>query len=484
MIKNIEFIDYRNLNGKYNFNKNINMLFGKNNTGKTNLLDGIRLAFSAITQDYFKINKSDFKDSDDSKIIEIKVELDKDSIPSLNYYENDTIIKCGFKLTIRKTQSGRYVREVTHYNGTNIDYEILREDPNLPNLYMIPLVRIDDIFTNDLTTNISTFLNSEEKYLELKNNSRDAIKIEMKDKIEAFQNFCSKFEQNLNIEISDPKITDEKVYIVNDDNSGMEHSYKIGSGYKSIANIILNTMSEKYNIILIDEIENHLHPSLIRTLIRMLREIKNITIVATTHSSVVINELNLDEILDVCGNSLDKLKDFNKKKLDIFLNPGRSELMMADNIIMVEGYTEEILLNYYLYNNNRNWTIVNVAGVMFEPYIDLAKILRKRIVVISDNDISNSDEKQKSSRFINLEKLCLDEKVKLIEINNTLETDLYENGFLENYSSLLKRHKKHEDIIIAKDGKKTEIALSLIGDKIDLSTWHVVRELEDEFESN
>lgn len=83
MIKSIEFNNFRNLKEKYEFNKTLNVIMGKNNSGKTNLLDGIKLAFSTITNDYFKINKSDFKDSDDSIPIIINLELEPDSISSL-----------------------------------------------------------------------------------------------------------------------------------------------------------------------------------------------------------------------------------------------------------------------------------------------------------------------------------------------------------------------------------------------------------------
>ena len=87
MIKSIEFKNFRNLNGRYNFDKTLNVIIGKNNSGKTNILEGIRLAFSAITNDYCKISTSDFKDSIDSNIIEIKVELEFNAIPTLNFYD-------------------------------------------------------------------------------------------------------------------------------------------------------------------------------------------------------------------------------------------------------------------------------------------------------------------------------------------------------------------------------------------------------------
>ena len=86
MIKSIEFINFRNIKGKYDFSENLNVVIGPNNSGKSNLLDGIRLAFSAITGEYFKLSQSDFLDSDDTKNIEIKVELTDGAIPTFDYY--------------------------------------------------------------------------------------------------------------------------------------------------------------------------------------------------------------------------------------------------------------------------------------------------------------------------------------------------------------------------------------------------------------
>lgn len=482
MIKSVEFKNFRNINGKYVFNNNLNVIVGKNNSGKTNVLDGIKLAFSCITNDYFKISLSDFCDSDDSKIIEIKVELEVDSIPSLNFVNESGQDECGFKVNIRKTQSGRYVKELSLLNGSNIDMDILREDEKIPNLYLIPLIRVEDIYTAGLTTGLSKFISSEEKYKELIKDSKAAIEDELKEKKEKFQDLCKKFNENIDIELTDPKFSNERVYIVDGDK---EHNFNIGSGYKSIANIMLNTLDENFNIILIDEIENHLHPALIRTLIRELRDVKNTIIIATTHSSVVINEFNIEEIIDISAKDIQTIGDGNIiKKLNLFLHSGRNELILADNVIFVEGYTEEFLLKNYLRNYNYNWTIVNVAGVMFEPYIKLAVLLNKRIIVISDNDIVLSPAKEASSRFKNLKRMCLEHGVKLIEMDNTLETDLYNSGFLSNCIDLLKVHENHNDIYIAKEKKKTEIAEKLIAENIDLEEWHVIKEIKDEFSNN
>lgn len=479
MIKSVEFKNFRNLDGKYEFDNNLNVLIGKNNSGKTNILEGIRLAFSVISNDYFKISVSDFKDSNCDNLIEINVELENDAIPSLNYVVSDDKYKCGFKVKIRATQSGRFVKEIFLLDGSCIDMEILREDVKIPNLYLIPLIRIEDIYTAGLTTGISKFIDSEEKYKQLKEDSKNAIYNEIEDKREKFRTLCKKFNENIDIQLTDPKFLNERLYIVDGIN---EHNFNIGSGYKSIANIMLNTLDEKFNIILIDEIENHLHPALIRTLIRELREVPNTIIIATTHSSVVINELEMQEIIDISGK---KITSINKpeiiKKLNIFLHPGRNELMLADNIILVEGYTEELLLRYYLKKINYNWTVINVAGVMFEPYIELASLLNKKIIVISDNDKLLDENMSNSSRFENLKHLCVEKNIKLIEINNTLETDLYDGGFLKKCKDLLKEHDKYPGFYIAKNKKKTEIAERIIENEINLDEWHVIKEIKDEF---
>lgn len=480
MIKSVTFKNFRNLGGKYEFNNTLNVIIGKNNSGKTNLLDGIKLAFSAITNDYFKISDSDFKDSEDNNVIKISVELQYNSISSLNFDDNGQN-KCGFITCIKKTKSGRYIKTFSLLNGTNIDVDIVREDECIPNLYLIPLIRVEDIYTAGLTTGISTFIDSEERYKELKDDSKKAIKQELASKVNRFKELCKKFNENLDIELTDPKISDEKVYIVD---GNKEHNFHIGSGYKSIANIMLNTLDENFNIILIDEIENHLHPALIRTLIRELRNVANTIIISTTHSSVVINELKMEEIIDISGTSINSLNETYIKKLNTFLHPGRNELMLADNIILVEGYTEEVLLKHYLSKNNYNWTIINVAGVMFEPYIQLASLLNKKVIVVSDNDKLLSDNQESSSRFSNLKLICTEKNIKLIEIENTLETDLYINGFLNNCNDLLEKHKKYPEFYVAKHKKKVEIAERLIENDIDLSNWHAIEEIENGFKSN
>lgn len=492
MIKSIEFENFRNLNCKYEFTEAFNVIVGKNSSGKTNLLEGIKLAISTIKGDYFKIMQSDFKDSDDTNIIKIKVEFNSpDTIPSFKHLNSKGEVICGFQLTIYKSKSGRFFKDVTLLEGSNISSEIYIDDPELPNLYSLPLIRVEDLYLKGLSVGINTFLENDDKYRTLKDDSKIAIKKEIETKEDEFKKLCKVFNQNLEVVVDDPVISNEKVFIVD---GPKEHNLMIGAGYKSIANILLNTLDENFNIILLDEIENHLHPPLIRTLIRKLNKLKNIQIISTSHSSVVINELGLDNIIHISGVDISFKTDLEtRKKLNNFLHPGRNELIMSDNIILVEGYTEELLLKHYLtktfefselLESDKNWTVVNVAGVMFKPYILLGKKLNKKIIVISDTDITLNDGQNPSTRFKNLEKLCADNNVRLIHVENTLETDLKNNGYLTDLEELLEPHKKFPAIFVAKNKRKTDLVEKLIENEVNLDKWHVIVNLNEEISSN
>ncbi len=487
MIEWVDFKNYRNLNGKtYNFEDNFNILIGKNGDGKTNVLEGIRLAFSSFDGSYMRVDKSDFANSDDSSPIEITVRLKHNSIPSFNLPQAGGSDICGFKVIIRKTGSGRYLKRYCNLDGTDIHSQIVEEDLKIPKVYMMPLIRVDDIYSPGLTTGIGNFLESEEEYEEFKMKTKQGIQGQIAKKAAAFKKLCEKFNKTLDVDVSDPKMSDEKLYIVDGDS---EHSIRIGSGYKSIANVMLCSMGDDYNIILIDEIENHLHPALLRNLVNEIKELEETFVIATTHSPVVVNEFKVEKIIDTQYGNLSKIvksKDI-RKKINTFLHPGRAELLLANNIVLVEGFTEEVIIRDYISKNQLNWTVVNVAGVMFEPYVQLAVGMNKRLVVVSDSDVSESKSGDKpTTRFNNLKKLCEKNGTRIVEVDNTLETDLFNNGYLseDSFTDLIKQHSKHDSIKVAKPNKKTEIAQKIIELNIDLSGWHVIKEVADEFTSS
>lgn len=485
MIKSVIFHNFRNMQDKkFIFNDKLNIIIGKNNSGKTNILEGIKLAFSAINNSYMKVDKSDFYKGDDNNPIEIILELNKDSIPSFNIPLPDGTEKCGFKVVIKKAPRGRYIKEFFDIEGNTVNRDVVYADDKVPDVHMIPLMRIEDVVSPGLITGVRNLLDSEEEYEAFRQSSREGIKEQIKGKVDKFKDLAKKFNFDLDIDSTVPEISNEKLYVVDGEDTAYKH--KVGSGYRAIANILLNTLSGKNTVILLDEIENHLHPALLRNLISEMKSeaFRNVFILATTHSPVAVNEFKVERIIDSIKGSISDLiiNEDILNKLNVFLCPSRGEMLVADNIVLVEGYSEEILLRKYVSDKKLNWTIVNVAGIMFEPYVILAQSLDKRCVVVSDNDRAQSDNgEEPTSRFKNLRELCEEREITIIKVDNTLETDLYNNGKLSEYTNYLKPHANHADIMVMKDGKsKASFALEFV-DSLDLSDWHVIKEITDAF---
>ena len=85
-----------------------------------------------------------------------------------------------------------------------------------------------------------------------------------------------------------------------------------------------------------------------------------------------------------------------------------------------------------------------------------------------------------------LESELLDEEknIKIIEMENTLESDLAKNNLIPDDLSV-KYLSSNNGYQIAKYPKcKTELANELINNEIELSNWHVIKEIIDEFGDN
>lgn len=481
MIKTISFENFRNLSGIFDFSRQFNVVFGPNNSGKTNLLDGIKLVFNTLTGDYFKLNKTDFNDSDDSKIIRIKVLLDN-KIESLSFYTDAGEIQTGFMIEIYKSSSnGRYVKKLKLLNGQGVDFDILREDKDVPGVISLPLVRSEDLYSRGFITDLSLLIEESDEYKAILNEAKSKSLEMINTQVQTFVEFCGKFNQSFGVELTSPNLSDEKAHIVDKHIGEKEHSSCVGSGYRSVATIILNTMLNDFNIVLIDEIENHMHPSLLRLVVNELKKKTKCLFICTTHSPVVVNEVDIRDLIYIDGNHFsDKINPTILNKLNTFMHPGRAEILFAENILLVEGYSEELVLSNYVRNNNLNLKILNVNGIMFEPYICLCSSLGKKAAVLSDTDIRLSESgKDKSQRFINLEEKCKEYGIPIFGMENTFETDVFNCGYIN--SDMLEQDKKHPSIMIAKAHKKTEIASKMIEEKVDISEWHVIKSIKEIF---
>lgn len=178
--------------------------------------------------------------------------------------------------------------------------------------------------------------------------------------------------------------------------------------------------------LIIEEPENNLSYSNMSILISKLYQIKGKQLFISTHSSFVANKLGLQHLQLVSNSGIVSFKELAKEAYNYFLKlPGYNtlRLLLSKKTILVEGAADELIIQRaYLDRYGKlpiddGVDVIAVEGVAFNPYCELARLIHKRITIVTDNDGNVSAVKDKYKSFADLVTLCVEENDKL----NTLE---------------------------------------------------------------
>lgn len=137
---------------------------------------------------------------------------------------------------------------------------------------------------------------------------------------------------------------------------------------------------------LIEELEAHLHPQAQMQIIEALQKQKKIQLILSTHSPNLGSKIKLENLI-ICSNDSafplgpnhTKLKEDDYSFLERFLDATKANLFFANGVIMVEGWSEEILIPAIAQrlkeqgHISKNLTeagvsIVNVGNTAFQQY--------------------------------------------------------------------------------------------------------------------
>lgn len=160
---------------------------------------------------------------------------------------------------------------------------------------------------------------------------------------------------------------------------------------------------------LVEELEAHLHPQAQMQAIETFQQQKEVQLILTTHSPNIGSKLRLENLI-ICSNGSafpmgaehTELCAGDYTFLERFLDVTKANLFFSKGAILVEGWSEELLLHELARLAGYNLTaagvaVINVSSLAFIHYANIFKRksephFTKRIAVVTDSDIQPSNE--------------------------------------------------------------------------------------------
>ncbi|MFS0824805.1 ATP-dependent nuclease [Bacillus sp. 1P02SD] len=173
----------------------------------------------------------------------------------------------------------------------------------------------------------------------------------------------------------------------------------IGKGEQSSIKMkmALESNNNTTSLVMIEEPENHLSYANMNKLISSIKE-KNAEkqVILTTHSSFVLNKLDISKMILLHSNkSVITFNDLEEDTKKFFMKlPGYDTLriILCEKVILVEGPSDELIVQRAykdLHNKlpiEEGVDIFCVDALSFKRFLDLSIGLKKKIYVITDND--------------------------------------------------------------------------------------------------
>lgn len=508
----------------FELNKHMNILVGDNNEGKSTILEAIHLCLTGIfrgkylrnnlTQDIFNneiVNNyiEDVKINKNVTLPEMLIEL---------YFEDADPILNGMENSQNKNEAciSLCVKFDTRYQE---EYQILKEKEDIVTLpieyYKIDWKNSADKDITARTIPIKSIL-IDTSDANIRNGSDNCIARIVKDKLEekeiidisqAYRKIRDIFIKDSTIKSINTRLSEESHFLDNTIEIDVEMLNRndwekaiitkinevpfdyIGKGEQSSLKIELsltNKRAENSGILLIEEPENHLTYAKLNKLINDISKLgKEKQIFITTHSSFVANKLGIENLELLNNKLLTKFENLTEDTRKFFIKkPGYDTLrfLLCKKAILVEGDADELIIQKAYFDKHKKLPIedeieVISVGTTFLRFLELADLLKKETVVVTDNDGDIEALEKKYKNYIKLNKkeyveICYDKETHvnqgMLKKNNgnfnydTLEPCMVRANNLKTLNKILKQDFQTEDELIKyMVNNKTECALEI-----------------------
>ena len=424
------------------FSEGLNVLIGENDSGKTAILDAIKLVLKTHAYEWIRVRDEDFYNDSKKLRIEIifgglKNEEAKNFTEWLGWggegeeekpilrliYEvernNDRILPSDVKAGMDdvgyplNAEARDYLKSTYLKALRDADNELVAKR----NSRVSQILQEHDLFKKkedqphefegwfaEVNTKIKDWFEKKEVRDEEKSN-----KEQIKDVIDKFLQEFIEESLSSKLHLTDPEIKSilEKISL------GIEGSKNLGLGtmnrlYMAAELLHLKKEWDGLKLCLIEELEAHLHPQAQMKVVEALQKEKEVQFILTTHSPNLASKVDIENLIICKENEVyplrkesTKLEEKNYAFLKRFLDVTKSNLFFAKGVIIVEGWAEEILipaiaecLGYNL--TKHEVSIVNVGST---AYLHFAKIFLRNddkkinipVSVVTDLDIRPKD---------------------------------------------------------------------------------------------
>lgn len=372
-----------------NFTKGLNVLIGENDSGKTAIIDAIKLVTKTHSLEWIRITPDDFyKIADRFRIELIFDELSDDEAKNFTEWlgwrgegENALPFLRLIYDVKRKLDDNRIlpsdVRAGVDDDGSPLAAEA-RE--YLKATYLKPLRDAQSELTPKKNSRLSQILQGHDafkgqedthhlvglfgdfnasiaKYFEGKDKAdldiEDLKGKELKAEIDKFvQSFYDKTKQS-KFGVVEGKLRNilEKLELT------IKEEINPGLGTLNrlfMASELLHLHKKNWDGVrlgLIEELEAHLHPQAQMRIIESLQDVNDIQLILTTHSPNIGSKVKLSNLIICCNNSAfpmgstyTKLSNTDYFFLERFIDTTKANLFFAQGVIIIEGWSEELLL--------------------------------------------------------------------------------------------------------------------------------------------
>jgi len=513
IIEKIKVINYKIFKEKtIELNSNINIFVGENDAGKSTILEIINLITNGkingynidrqITSNIFnfdvrkeyinKVEKGEFAELP-SIIIEAYCKQDNNSsYKGTNNSLGEDCPGISFYCRFNNDNASAYKEKLANKEIVDIPLEFyetkffsFKGDGIVPRYLPFKVANIDtskkdysNLINKFISENMEQFLSDEDK-MNLRSEYR---KNNMNFKnIDSIKQLNTKLKEN--VKINDKKISiNLKEENVDSWKENMEISIddipfsNIGFGSQNTVKIELALRNDKDTVdtIIIEEPENNLCYTNMTKLISKIEENKDKQVFIATHSSFIVNKLDLQNIHIVHKGEINSLKNLKQDTREYFKKlPGYDTLrvILANKVILVEGPADELIIQRAYFDKNGKLPIedgidiISVNALAFKRYCDISLLVGKNITIVTDNDGDiQKNIIDKYSEYIDKDTITIcyekDEKLKTLEpsvlfanLENGKITDNFINAISKNGSM---KDKNIEEIKEFMKNNKTE----------------------------